>query len=91
MLSPIALCSNRNNVASLLGTFLSSKDCVSSQGHLYSGDTSIQGTPPFRGHLYSGDTSIQGTQNLVRENVHIIFVSVTSIEGTVSLGPEAQF
>ena len=36
----------------------------------------ISGTSPF-GHLQS----IQGTQNLVLENVQIIFVSVTSIEG----------
>ena len=28
------------------------------------------------------DTSIQGTQNLVPENVHIIFVFITSIKGT---------
>ena len=32
---------------------------------------SIQGTPPFRGH-----------KNRSRKNVHIIFVSVTSFEGT---------
>ena len=33
-------------------------------------DTSIQGTPPFRGHkIWS------------RKNVHIIFVSVTSVVG----------
>ena len=34
------------------------------------------------GHLYSRDTTFQGTQNLVSKNVHIIFVFVTSIEGT---------
>ena len=34
-------------------------------------DTFIQGTPPFRGHkIWSG------------KNVHIIFIFVTSIEGT---------
>ena len=32
--------------------------------------------------VYSRDTSIQGTQNLVREKRIIIFVFVTSIEGT---------
>ena len=42
----------------------------------YSG-TSIQGTPPFRRHkIWS------------RKNVHIIFVSVTSIEGTAHLYSE---
>ena len=34
-------------------------------------DTSIQGTPPFKGKKFWS-----------RKNVHIIFVSVTSIEGT---------
>ena len=44
----------------------------------YSG-TSIQGTPPFRRHkIWS------------RKNVHIIFVSVTSIEGTAHLYSEKR-
>ena len=34
------------------------------------------------GHVYSRSTSIQGTQDLVPEYVHIVFESVTSIEGT---------
>ena len=34
------------------------------------------------------DTSIQGTQNLVPENVHIIFVFITSIKGTSDLCSE---
>ena len=51
-------------------------------GHLCSGDTCVQGTPLFRGHLCLGDTSVQGTQNLVPQNVDIIFVFATSIEGT---------
>ena len=36
------------------------------------------GTPLFQEHLHSEDT----TWNLVPENVHIIFVSITSVEGT---------
>ena len=34
------------------------------------------------------DTSIQGTKNLVLENVHIIFVSMNSIEGMSDLYSE---
>ena len=53
------------------------------------------GTSPLR-HLYSRDTSIQGTQNLVRKNVHIIFLFVSSVEETLQaketrfLGPVTQ-
>ena len=39
--------------------------------HFYSGDTSIQGTPPFR-----------GDKLLSRKKVHIILISVTYFEGT---------
>ena len=41
------------------------------------------GPSPF-GHFYSRDTSIHRTQNLVQEitGIFIIFISVTSIEGT---------
>ena len=43
-------------------------------------DNSILGTPPFRGHkLWS------------RKNAHIIFVSVTSIEGTPLFRGKGQF
>ena len=52
------------------------------RGHLCSGDTCVQGTPVLRGHLCLGDNSVQGTRNLVPENVDIIFVFATSIEGT---------
>ena len=34
------------------------------------------------GHLYSWDTSIQGHQIWSRKDVHIIFVFITSIDGT---------
>ena len=33
-------------------------------------------------HLCPRDTSIQGTQNLARTNIHIIFLSITSVETT---------
>ena len=39
------------------------------------------GTSPL-GHLYSRVDSLQGTKIWPRENSHIIFVFVTSIEGT---------
>ena len=32
--------------------------------------------------VYSRDSSIQGTQNLAPTNIHIIFLSVSSVEGT---------
>ena len=42
-------------------------------------NTSIQGTTPLRGHkIWS------------QKNAHIIFVSITSIEGTLFLGPETH-
>ena len=40
-----------------------------------------RGTSSLR-HLSSRDTSIQGTQNLAPTNIHIIFLSVSSVEGT---------
>ena len=36
------------------------------------------------------DTSIQGTQNLAPENVHIVFVSITSIKGKSDLYSEEK-
>ena len=50
--------------------------------YTYSTISPAFGTPVFRGHLCLGDTSVQGTQNLVPENVDMIFVFATSIEGT---------
>ena len=44
------------------------------------------------GHLYLRDTCIQGTQNLVPEkNAHIIFVSVTAIEGAPLIRGKGHF
>ena len=50
--------------------------------YTYSTTSPAFGTPVFRGHLCLGNSSVQGTQNLVPENVDMIFVFATSIEGT---------
>lgn len=51
-------------------------------GYTYSTISPAFGTLLFRGHLCLGDTSVQETQNLVPENVDLIFVFAASIEGT---------
>ena len=65
--------------------------------HLYPRDTSIPGTTLFKGHLYSGDISIQGTPPFrghkiwSQKSAHIIFESITSIEGTPLLRGNGHF
>ena len=41
-------------------------------------------------HLCPRDTSIQGTQNLARTNIHVIFLSITSVETTPLFGKKEK-
>ena len=57
------------------------RQLLQAQNSISGGSAANSGFSPL-GHLYSRDATIQGTQNLLPQNVHIVFVFVTSVEGT---------